>query len=111
MGSQIASNPLKLIYKWSPKSPPKPLKFRVQGLSWSPLATPWVVLGCLGAILEDLVEIFGEVGAKMGPRWTQDGPSWQQVAPKMVHEDDNVGLSSAAFGSLNSIFDDSFRDL
>ena len=26
----------------------KPLKFRLQGLSWSPLATPWVVLGCLG---------------------------------------------------------------
>ena len=32
------------------------------------------------------MEIFDEVGAKMGPRWTQDGPSWQQVAPKMGHD-------------------------
>ena len=32
------------------------------------------------------MEIFGEVGAKMVPRWTQDGPSWQQVAPKMSHD-------------------------
>ena len=43
-------------------------------------------MGCLGALLDDLVEIFGEVGAKMGPRWTQDGPSWQQVALKMGHD-------------------------
>ena len=28
------------------------------------------------------MEIFGEVGAKMA----QDGPSWQQVAPKMGHD-------------------------
>ena len=33
-----------------------------------------------------MVEIFGEVGAKLGPRWAQDGPSWQQVAPKMGHD-------------------------
>ena len=59
---------------------------RLQGLSWSPLATPWVVLGCLGALLDDMVEIFGEIGAKMGTRWTQDGPSWQQVGPKMGHD-------------------------
>ena len=32
------------------------------------------------------MEIFSEVGAKMAPRWTQDGPSWQQVAPKMGHD-------------------------
>ena len=45
----------------------------------------------------DLVEIFGEVGAKMGPRWTQDGPSWQQVAPKMGHDD---GGKMAILGSV-----------
>ena len=55
-----------------------------------------MVLGCLGALLEDLVEIFGEVGAKMGPRWTQDGPSWQQVAPKMGHD----GAKMAILGSV-----------
>ena len=32
------------------------------------------------------MEIFGEVGAKMCPRWGQDGPSWQQVGPKMGHD-------------------------
>ena len=51
-----------------------------------------VVLGCLGALLKDLVEIFGEVGAKMVPRWTQDGPSWQQVAPKMGHDGAKIAL-------------------
>ena len=70
--------------------------FWSQGLSWSPLATPWVVLGCLGALLEDLVEIFAEVGAKISPRWTQDGPSWQQVAPKMGH--DGAEMSWEGFG-------------
>ena len=37
----------------------------------------------LGALLDALVEIFGEVGAKMGPRWSQDGPraSWAQDGP------------------------------
>ena len=53
-------------------------------------------MASLGALLEDLVEIFGEVGAKMGPRWTQDGPSWQQVAPKMGHD----GAKMAILGSV-----------
>ena len=43
-----------------------------------------------------MLEIFGEVGAKMGPRWTQDGPSWQQVAPKMGH----VSAKMAMLGSF-----------
>ena len=47
-------------------------------------------------LLGDFVEIFGEVGAKMGPRWTQDGPSWQQVAPKMGHD----GAKMAILGSV-----------
>ena len=47
-------------------------------------------------LLDDFVEIFGEVGAKMGPRWTQDGPSWQQVAPKMGHD----GAKMAILGSV-----------
>ena len=47
-------------------------------------------------LLDDLVEIFGEVGAKIGPRWTQDGPSWQQVAPKMGHD----GAKMAILGSV-----------
>ena len=98
----------------SPKSTPKPLKFRLQGLSWSPLATPWVVLGCLGALLEDLVEIFGEVGAKMGPRWTQDGPSWQQVAPKMGHDGAKMALLGSVgelLGAPGNIFGDFLHDL
>ena len=93
--------------KWSPKSTPKPLKFRLQGLSWSPLATPWVVLGCLEALLDDLVETFCEVGAKMDPRWTQDGPSWQQVAPKMGHD----GAKMAMLGSVWKLFGGSWDHL
>ena len=46
------------------------------------------------------MEIFGEVGAKMGPRWTQDGPSWQQVAPKMGHD----GAKMAILGSVWELF-------
>ena len=33
-----------------------------------------------------MVETFGEVGAKLSPRLIQDGPSWQQLAPKMGHD-------------------------
>ena len=44
------------------------------------------------------MEIFGEVGAKMGPRWTQDRPSWQQVAPKMGHD-------SAKMAMLGSVWE------
>ena len=46
------------------------------------------------------MEIFSEVGAKMGPRWTQDGPSWQQVAPKMGHD----GAKMAILGSVWQLF-------
>ena len=55
------------------------MKIQAPGAVLEPSGDP---LGRLG----DLVEIFGEVGAKMGPRWTQDGLSWQQVAPKMGHD-------------------------
>ena len=50
------------------------------------MATLWVVLGCLGALLEVSGAIWWRFLAKMGPRWAQDGPSWQQVAPKMGHD-------------------------
>ena len=81
MGSQIASNPLKLICKLTPKSAPKPLKFGLQGLSWSPLASPWVVLGRLGALLDDFVEIFGEDGPKSDARWAKLAASCAQDGP------------------------------
>ena len=38
--------------------------------------------------------------AKMGPRWTQDGPSWQQVAPKMGHD----GAKMAILRSVWELF-------
>ena len=59
-------------------------------------------MGCLGALLEDLVEIFGEVGAKIGPRRTQDGPSWQQVAPKMGHDSAKMALSGSVWEFLDA---------
>ena len=74
------------------KIDPETIKIQAPGTVLEPSGDPWVVLGCLGALLEDLVEIFGEVGAKMGPRWTQDGPSWQQVAPKMGHDGAKIAL-------------------
>ena len=51
------------------------------------------------------MEIFGEVGAKMGPRWTQDGPSWQQVAPKMGHDGAKMAIltnSKLPFGNFEN---------
>ena len=59
-------------------------------------------MGCLGALLEDLVEIFGEVGAKMGPRWAQDGPSWQQVAPKIGHDGAKMAILASLWELLGS---------
>ena len=63
-----------------------------------------IKIQALGAVLEplldDLVEIFGEVGAKMGPRWTQDGPSWQQVAPKMGHDSAKMTMLSSVWELL-----------
>ena len=73
-----------------------------------------MILGCLGALLEDLVESFGEVGAKMGPRWTQDGPSWQQVAPKMgmmAPRSPSWAKFGNFWGGPGSIFGYFFRDL
>ena len=58
-------------------------------------------LGGLGALLEVSGAIFWRFSAKMGPRWTQDGPSRQQVAPKMDHDSPQKGdveLSLGAFG-------------
>ena len=59
----------------SPRSCPRAL--------WRP---PWVVLGSLGTLLELSGVIWWRFLAKMDPRWTQDGPSWQQVAAKMGHD-------------------------
>ena len=61
-------------------------------LSGDPLGRLGVSGGASEDFCCDLVEIFGEVGAKMDPRWTQDGPSWQQVAPKMGHDGAKIGL-------------------
>ena len=60
------------------------------------------------------MEIFGEVGAKMGPRWGQDGPSWQQVGPKMGHDSAKMTMLGSVWELLvgpGSIFHDFFRDL
>ena len=82
--------------------------------SGDPLGGLGVSGGASGDLWPDLVEIFGEVGAKMGPRWTQDRPSWQQVAPKMGHD----SAKMAMYGSVwklwegpGSIFGHFFRDL
>ena len=87
------------------------MKIQAPGLSWSPLATFWVVLGSLGALLEISGAIWwrflGEVGAKMDPRWTQDGPSWQQVAPKMDHD----GAKMAILRSVWELFGGSWDHL
>ena len=76
------------------------IEIEALGAVLEPSGDSRVVLGCLGALLKDLVEIFGEVGAKMVPRWTQDGPSWQQVAPKMG----NDGAKMAILGSVWELF-------
>ena len=53
------------------------------------------------------MEVFGEVGSKIGSRWTQDGPSWQQVAPKMGHD----GAKMAILGSVWELFGESWDHL
>ena len=51
------------------------------------------------------MEIFGEVGAKMGPRWTQDGPSWQQVAPKMGHDSAKMAILGSTWEVLGACWE------
>ena len=72
------------------KIDPKTMNIVVPGAVLEPSGDPLGGLGVSGGassdFWRDLVEIFGEVGAKMGPRWGQDGPSWQQVGPKMGHD-------------------------
>ena len=69
---------------------PETMKFLIPGAILEPSGDPLGGLGVSGGassdFWRDLVEIFGEVEAKMNPRWTQDGPSWQQVAPKMGND-------------------------
>ena len=66
------------------------MKILFPGAVLEPSGDPLGGLGVSGGASKDfwrdLVEILGELGAKMVPRWTQDGPSWQQVAPKMGHD-------------------------
>ena len=76
------------------------MKIEAPGAVLEPSGDPLGRLGCLGALLDDLVEIFGEVGAKMGPRWTQDGPSWQQVAPKMGHDSAKITMLGSVWELL-----------
>ena len=64
------------------------------GALWRPSGWSWALLEVSGAI-------FWRFSAKMGPRWTEDGPSRQQVAPKMDHDSPQKGhveLSLGAFG-------------
>ena len=64
---------------------PETMKIQAQGLSLSPLATPWVVLGSLGALLEISAAIwwrfFGEDGPKMDARWAKLAASCAQDGP------------------------------
>ena len=44
---------------------------------------------------------------KRGPRWTQDGQSWQQVAPKMGHDGAKMAILDSVWelsGGPGSIF-------
>ena len=75
---------------------PETMKIQGPGALWRPPGSSWVSGGASSDFWRDLVEMFGEVGAKMVPRWAQDGPSWQQVAPKMGHN----GAKMAILGSV-----------
>ena len=56
---------------------PKTMKILIPGAILEPSGDPLGGLGVSGCasldFCRDLAEIFGEVGAKMGSRWTQDG--------------------------------------
>ena len=78
------------------KIDPETIKIQAPGAVLEPSGDPLGGLGVSGGASGDfccdLVETFGEVGAKIDPRWTQDGPSWQQVAPKMGHDGAKIAL-------------------
>ena len=80
------------------------MKIQTPGAVLEPSGDPLGGLGVSGGaswdFWRDLAEIFGEVGAKMVPRWTQDVPSWQQVAPKMGHD----SAKMAILGSVWELF-------
>ena len=58
------------------KIDPETIKIQAPGAVLEPSGDPWVVLGCLGVLLDDFVDIFGEVGA-------QDGRKMGQVGSKL----------------------------
>ena len=86
------------------KIDPGTIKIQAPGAVLEASGDPLGGLGVSGGasldFWRDLAEIFGEVGAKMVPRWTQPGPSWQQVAPKMGHD----GAKMAILGSVWELF-------
>ena len=65
---------------------PQTMKILVSGAVLEPSGDPLGGLGVSGALLEISGVIWWRFLAKMDPRWTQDGPSWQQVAAKMGHD-------------------------
>ena len=75
----------------------------------------WVVLRRLGAFLEVSGAIWWRFLAKMGLRWMQDKPRWQQVAPKMGHDSAKMAMLGSVwefFGGLpGTIFGHLFYDL
>ena len=69
-----------------------------------------MVLECLGMLLKVSGALWWRFLAKMGPRWGQDGPSWQQVGPKMGHDSAKMTMLGSVWGP-GSIFGHCFRDL
>ena len=53
------------------------------GAVLEPLATPWVVLGCLGALLEISGAIWWRFLAKLARRWAHDRRKMDEVGSKL----------------------------
>ena len=67
-----------------------------------PLGGLGVSGGASSVFWRDMVEIFGEVGAKLSPRLILDGPSWQQLAPKMAHDSAKMTMLGSVWELLGS---------
>ena len=54
----------------------------------------------------DFLGVSVQVGAKMGARWAKLGPSWQQIATKMRHDNAKLAILRSTWEFLGACWED-----
>ena len=70
--------------------------------SWNGPGRSW---GTFWRPARDFQGISPQVGAKMGTRWAELGPSWEQVATKMGHDSAKLAILGSTWEVLGAFWD------